>query len=78
MKRGSGTERFIISVRPTFLKALDTTCERIGKTRSEFVRDAIRFYLENGQHLNGKTIEEIFNEPTESEPEQDQPFKRAN
>lgn len=45
MRRITGFRKVHISMEPLFLNKVDTWCKMVGKSRSEFIRTAIRYYI---------------------------------
>lgn len=44
--------RVLLSLKKNLLDEVDKRADNAGQTRSEFVRQALRFYIKNGTHFN--------------------------
>jgi metal-responsive CopG/Arc/MetJ family transcriptional regulator len=47
----SKSTRVLISIPEALLEMLDAKADSVEKSRSEFIRDAVRNYIKNGDHL---------------------------
>ena len=45
------TTRVLISMKEALLELIDENAKATAKSRSEFIRDSVRFYIQNGNHL---------------------------
>lgn len=51
MSQDKHSTRVLISMKTALLDVIDAQADLTGKNRSEFIRDAVRFYLQKGEHL---------------------------
>lgn len=53
-KKGDFMARVLVSLSPEFLETIDALAESEQRTRSEFIREALRNYMRRTRHMNLK------------------------